>query len=170
MDPILAWIEGSALSTLVRETPSIFAFPAVLVLHSIGMGLLAGGSATIDLRILGFAPGVPLAPMGKFFPLLWLAMGANVITGALLLIAYPTKALTNPVFYVKLACIALALIVLRKIGIEVFGGPHLDQGRRHAKARILACVSLFLWAATITAGRFLAYTHSWEMLGIRAIS
>ncbi len=63
MDPFFAWIEDSALSTWIRETPSIFAYPAIITLHTIGMGFLAGGSMAIDLRILGFAPRMQLAPM-----------------------------------------------------------------------------------------------------------
>jgi hypothetical protein len=46
--------------------------------------------------------------MARFLPLLWLAFAINVISGILLLIAYPTKALTNPLFYVKLCLVALA--------------------------------------------------------------
>ncbi|HTB13071.1 MAG TPA: hypothetical protein VK752_15925, partial [Bryobacteraceae bacterium] len=45
------------------------------------------------------------------------------VSGVLLLIAYPTKALTNPVFYVKLSFIALALVGIRYIARSVFGDP-----------------------------------------------
>ena len=34
----------------------------------------------------------------------------------------------------------------------------------------LALVSLAAWVALILAGRFLAYTHKWELLGVRAIT
>jgi hypothetical protein len=103
VDPYLALIENSALSEWIRGSESLFAFPAIITLHTIGMGFLAGGSAAIDLRILGFAPQIPLRTMARFLPLLWLAFVVNAATGTLLLIAYPTKALTNPVFYVKLS-------------------------------------------------------------------
>jgi hypothetical protein len=85
----------------------MFAFPAIITLHAIGMAFLAGGSAAIDLRILGFAPSLSLAAMERFLPVLWLGLAINAVSGTLLLIAYPTKALTNPVFYVKLGLIAM---------------------------------------------------------------
>ena len=44
----------------VRDSPSVFAFPSILTLHTIGMGVVAGLSAAVDVRILGVAAGVPL--------------------------------------------------------------------------------------------------------------
>jgi hypothetical protein len=169
MNLVFAWIEDGALGTWIRESPSIFAFPAIVVLHTLGMGFLAGTNAAIDLRILGIARRIPLAPMAKFFPVLWLALAVNVASGILLLVAYPTKALTNPVFYLKLTLIAVGLVILRMIQNEVFRHPDADQPVSR-RATMLAAGSLFVWIAAITAGRLLAYTHTWEMLGIPAIS
>jgi hypothetical protein len=168
LDPFLDFVENSALSNWIRGSDSLLAFPAIITLHTLGMGFLAGGSAAIDLRILGFAPQIPLKTMARFFPLLWLALVVNVVSGMLLLIAYPTKALTNPVFYGKLALIALALLLVRRIGTTVLRGP--TAAPVTASARVLAFTSLVAWVAVITAGRLLAYTHKWELLGVRAIT
>jgi hypothetical protein len=169
VDPYLALIENGALSEWIRGSESLFAFPAIITLHTIGMGFLAGGSAAIDLRILGFAPQIPLKTMARFLPLLWLAFVVNAATGTLLLIAYPTKALTNPVFYVKLCLIALAIGLVYRIGSTVLRGPDVGRKPVARKAKALAFASLAAWVALITAGRLLAYTHTWELLGIRAI-
>jgi hypothetical protein len=64
---IFAWIETSALSVWVRESPSLLAFPTVLIFHTIGMAFLAGGNIAVDLRVLGFAARVPLSMMERFF-------------------------------------------------------------------------------------------------------
>jgi hypothetical protein len=37
-------------------------------------------------------------------------------------------------------------------------------------ARWLALTSLAAWIALITAGRLLAYTHRWELLGVPALT
>jgi hypothetical protein len=170
VDPFFAWIENSALASWVRgeSIESTYVFPVVVTLHTIGMGFLAGGGAAIDLRILGVARHIPLPLMARFLPLLWLAFAVNAVSGILLLIAYPTKALTNPVFYVKLCLIALAVALVYRIGALVLrkASDHEPVG---ANARMLAAASLVSWIALITAGRLLAYTHTWEMLGIRAI-
>jgi hypothetical protein len=174
MDPFLAFIEDGALSNWIRGSDSLLAFPAIITLHTIGMGFLAGGSAAIDLRILGFAPGLSLKAMGRFLPLLWLAFAVNAASGLLLLVAYPTKALTNPVFYLKLCLIALAVWLIHHIGRTVLRAP--DAGRSAlpdslpGQAKWLAITSLAVWVALITAGRLLAYTHRWELLGVPALT
>src|SRR5262245_5005030 len=71
----------TARSARIRGSESMFAFPAIITLHTIGMGFLAGGSAVIDLRILGVAPHVPLKSVARFFPVLWLAFSVNAASG-----------------------------------------------------------------------------------------
>jgi hypothetical protein len=169
MDWFFAWIEGSALSEWIRGSESLLAFPGIITLHAIGLGILAGGSAAIDLRVLGFAPGVSLGAMARFLPVLWGAFLINAVSGTLLLIAYPTKALTNPLFYVKLALVALAVWLIYRIGATVLRAPEADRKPMASAAKLLAVASLAAWLAVILAGRFLAYTHRWEMLGVPAI-
>ena len=123
------------------------------------MGLVAGFNAAIDLRILGIAPRVPLMEMKRFFPVLWTGFWMNAASGVVLLIGYPTKAVTNPVFYAKLTFIALALVYLRLIRNRVFLDPSLDKEPVPRRGRILAVASLACWAGAITAGRLLAYTY-----------
>ena len=169
MDPVFAWLEGSALSDWVRGSECICAFPAIVTLHNIGMAFLAGGSVAIDLRLLGFASHMPLKPMGRFVPLLWLAFALNAVTGTLLLIAYPTKALTNPVFYFKVCMIALAAWLLHRTGVAAMRAPEGEQEAEATNTKLLAVASLACWIALITAGRLLAYTRRWEMLGIPSV-
>ena len=59
MNAFLLWLEATALSTWVRESTSVFAFPAILSVHAIGMGLAVGVNVAMAVRLLGFAPGVP---------------------------------------------------------------------------------------------------------------
>src|SRR4051812_25340073 len=127
MDAFLAWIETSELSEWIRGSDCICAFPTIVTLHNIGMAFLAGGSVAIDLRLLGFAPQVPLKPLGRFVPVLWLAFALITPTGIMLLMAYPTKALTNPLFYFKVCVIAVAVWLVYRIGNGVLRAPDVDQ-------------------------------------------
>jgi hypothetical protein len=169
MDPLLAWIENSALSESIRGSDCICAFPTIITVHTICMGLLAGGSSAINLRILGFAPGIPLERTAGFLPLLWVAFAVNVLTGTVLLIAYPTKQLTNPVFYFKLAMIALALWLFYHVGKEILHPSEAEQNSIPAKTKVLAVASLASWIVLIIVGRLLQYTHKWEMLGVPSL-
>jgi hypothetical protein len=161
-------IEHSGLSMWVRGD-SMLAFPLILTVHTIGMGFLAGTSWAIDLRILGLAKRVPLPALEKFYPVLWTALGANFVSGVLLLTGYPYKAFTNPVFYVKLSFIALAIVLMVKIRNDVLRvfpeeAPRHNPLWRHAQH--LAAASLLCWVGAITAGRLLAYTFTWLRVGV----
>jgi hypothetical protein len=159
LNAFFIWLETSALSIWVRESPSLFAFPTILSFHTLGMGIVAGLSAAIDLRILGFAPGVPLTRTKRYYPWLWFGFWLNAASGVVLLVGYPTKALTNPVFYGKLACVALGAVVQLLIRRRVLYAGANDTGPVPMRGRLLAAASLVLWAAAITSGRFLAYTY-----------
>jgi hypothetical protein len=153
----LVWLEQTGLGSWVRESPSIWAYPTVLFLHTMGLSILVGVSAAVDLRILGFGARAPLAPMQKFFSLLWLGFWINAVSGAALLVADATTKLTNPVFFVKLVFIALAVINVRILKRQVFGDPLVDQRSVPMRSKFLACTSLILWVAATTAGRLMAY-------------
>ena len=150
-------LEQTGFCTWVRESPSVFAFAGILLLHTIGMGLVVGIIAGIDLRILGFAPALRLAPFEKFFPILWLGFWVNAVTGTILLAADATTKLTNWDFYVKMVFIVLALVNQRMIRNRVFRDPLIDKEPASTQAKILAVTSMILWLGAITAGRLLAY-------------
>ena len=161
IDPFLAWVESTALSQWVVGSPSIFAFPGILVLHAIGMAFAVGISAAMDLRILGVAARVPFAEMRRFLPILWAGFWVNAASGVLLLVGYPTKALTNPVFYIKLILIAVAMVLMVRISRYAIRYDSATVNSAFPPAlRRLALVSLLCWAGAITAGRLLAYTYS----------
>ena len=60
MDPFFLWIEGSWLSVWMREATTLWAFPFVLILHTVGLAFLVGANVAIDIRALGGMPGVPM--------------------------------------------------------------------------------------------------------------
>lgn len=159
-DPFFVWLESTALSLWLVESPSVFAFPAVLAIHTIGLGLLTGLNTALDLRILGVAPQIPVVEFRRFMPIMWLGFWLNLFSGVLLLIAYPTKALTNPVFYLKLALLATALVILAAVRRRVLVEATGTATSFSAGVRGLAAASLVCWAGTITAGRLLAYTYN----------
>ena len=158
---LLQTIEDSSFSTWLRESDSPFAFYFVLLFHTFGLALLVGANALVDLRLLGFFASIPLAPLKRFFRIMWIGFGINATTGVLLLISYPTKALTNPVFYTKLTLIGSAIWILTKLQKQVFAGTTGKEADMMARGATLAKWSLFLWVGAISAGRLLAYTYKY---------
>jgi hypothetical protein len=152
----LQQLESSRFSQWVTSD-SIFTFPTILLLHTYGMAVLVGLVGGIDLRILGFARGLPLAPLQKFFPIVWVAFWVNAITGTMLLVADASSKATNLDFAVKMVFVALGVVNLRMIQKRVFREPDISLGVLPANAKMLAVISLVCWLGAITAGRLLAY-------------
>ena len=158
---IFTGVEASWLSVWVRESPSLLAFPTILALHALGMALVVGANIAMILRVLGFSPRIPLAVLDALFPVMAIGFWVNAASGILLLLAYPTKALTNPLFYAKLTLIALALVAARSIWKRMPGNQGAVQNPVPSKLKMLAGFSLAMWGAAIFAGRFLAYTYTY---------
>jgi hypothetical protein len=170
-EQVFDWIEHTDLSLWISGS-SMLAFPTILTVHVLGTGFLAGTGSAIALRILGVARQVPLGLLDVFYPIMWVALAANAVSGTLLLIGYPYKAFTNPLFYVKLSLIALAIYLVVKIRNDVLRNPQADKSPAGTamwrRAKVFAGLSLACWMGLIAAGRFLAYTHTWLRVGLPA--
>ena len=150
-------IEQTALSVWVRESPSLLAFPFILYLHTLGLAMLAGLNVGLDFWLLARGT-IPSFDLKGIYRVMWLGFAINLVSGLVLLAAYPAKALTNWVFFAKLTMVALGVWVLERTKRElvVAAGATHEVSQR---ARRLAFASLFLWTGTIFAGRLLAYTY-----------
>jgi hypothetical protein len=157
----LQTIEDTGFSTWLRESESPFAFYFILLFHTFGLAILVGANMIVDLRLLGVARAMPLAPLKKLFPIMWTGFAMNAVTGVLLVMAYPTKSLTNFDFYIKLTIIGFAIWVMSRLKNQVFGDPSLSEAEMAARGAALARWSLFLWFSAIAAGRLLAYTYKY---------
>ena len=153
------WLEHSGLPMWIKESASLWPYDILcLSAHAIGMAVLVGFSTAIALRVLGVAPDVPLAPMAPFFPVMYAGFWINAISGAGLFITYPVKAVTNPIFYLKMVGVVLAVVCIRRIKQQAFGAPdRADDRRAPERGQRPAVVLLVVWVVTITAGRLLAY-------------
>lgn len=142
-------IEQSRLSLWMRDDP--YAYFIALIFHAFGMALLAGGGIAICLRMLGVARGAALEKFRRFLPVLWSGAVLAIVSGVLLLVAYPAKALTNPLFAVKLACLVIATLLMCGL---------LRRDERARPARGLAALALALWIAGVAAGKLLLHTYT----------
>ena len=137
----------------------------MLFLHTLGMSMVAGISAMIDLVLLGFWPKLPIKPLERLYLPMWLAFSLSTVTGVILTLADATTRLTNPVFYIKMTFVFAGvglLVVMRK---KVFNDPRVDREPIFNSAKGLAWASLICWLGAITAGRLLAYLGPVSGLG-----
>jgi hypothetical protein len=149
-----SWVESTAFSTWIRESGSLWSYPIVLTLHTMGLGMLVGFNSAVNLRLLGVAPEVPIASMQRFFSVMWWGFWINALSGVVLLIADATTKMTSWVFGVKMLFVVLGVVLLRRIQAVVF---HPDEPGLQARGRTLAMLSLLCWVLATTAGRLMAY-------------
>jgi hypothetical protein len=149
-------IENLGISTWVRESPSKLAYPTVLWLHVMGMGVVAGLGAMISLRLLGVSPKIPVRPLERLYPLIWFGFWVNAVTGTALLMASASKRMVDPVFYTKMVFIFAGVAVLQLTRKKVFRNLGPD-GVLPGNAKAFAWAGLICWLGAITAGRLLAY-------------
>ena len=154
---MMAWLEATALATWTRESPSIWAYPTILTLHTVGLGIVVGANAVIDFRLLGFAPRISVPSLSPLFRLILWAFVLNAATGLLLFMSEATMKSKQPIFYIKLTFIALALWNTDLVRRGMLKDGPIGAPLNSPRYRRLAIASLVLWSAAITAGRLMAY-------------
>jgi len=153
---MLARLENTTLSIWFRE--SGVAFFTSLTLHSIAMAFVIGVNFAIAFRLVRAVPEFELKPFLKFYKLYWLSVVVIFLSGCALLLAYPAKALTNPIFYIKFSLLTIGLIISWWLQNQMKIIKNNEFSRD--KYFWVAMISVFIWIGTITTGRFLAYTNS----------
>jgi hypothetical protein len=121
-----------------------------------GMGVVAGISSMISLRLLGVSPKTAVQPLERLYPLIWVGFWINAVTGTALLMASATKRMVDPTFYIKMVFIFTGIAVLRMTRTKVLQNVGAD-GVLPDGARTLAWAGLICWLGAVTAGRLLAY-------------
>ena len=160
MQDFLQQLQDSSFGVWVSAAPTLWAYPTILMLHTVGLAMIVGPNAVLDLRLLGAGRRLPLAALRHVFPIMWAGLAINASTGIALFISEATEKGTAWIFYVKLLLIALALTVAFRTRRLVFGDPGAAATEVvPLQAKALAVASLVLWLAAITAGRLMAYVH-----------
>lgn len=153
MSDFFATIENLPFSTWLRESNSIWAYPTMLTLHTVGLALLVGASAALDLRVLGGGKALALADLRPLFRWMWIGFWINALSGVVLLAADATTKAAAPMFLIKLGLVAVGVVVMSVQRREVFA----PSAAVTPTAKSLAIASLTVWFVAIAAGRLMAY-------------
>jgi hypothetical protein len=152
----LAWLESLPLSVWVHESPSVWAQPTVLTLHTMGMGVLVGASWVLDLRLLGISRNIPLSAFRWVFRAVAVSLTVNIVTGVLLFAQRATSLGTAIPFLIKMGLVIASVATLVPL-YSLVSHSDPDQCEVSGSARLLAIASILAWSGAITAGRLLAY-------------
>jgi hypothetical protein len=155
------WLQDTPYIQFVGGSDSIWGFPLVLVFHTVGLALVVGTNAIVNLRVLGAGGQIPFSALLRIVRVMWIGFAVSVVSGAVLFLAAGTtsRAAWIGVFYVKLSLIAVALVVTYLIRPVLRREPAFGRIGAPPWAKVMAVTSMLLWAAAIGAARMMALAH-----------
>ncbi len=160
---ICEWLAATPASIALHE--SLYLYLIVLTVHVVTLCVFAGLVIVQSLRLLGIALSpVPASEvLARLLP--WTVAGLVVMiaSGSLLFFAAPLEKYANLFFRAKLGLLALAGLNVWAFHRTVYRSINVWDLSRvpPARVRLTGGLSLFLWAAVITAGRMIPYQAYW---------
>ena len=151
----LEWLQHLPIFVTIAESGSIWGYPTILVLHTVGFVFVVGSALIVNARLLGLGRLAPLSEFGLLFPIMWAGFTVNAISGFILFAIAATTKAAQVIFWIKLSLVAMALVVTVPIARIVKGAG--EQDAVPARGRVLAVMSLVAWTGAIVAGRLMAY-------------
>lgn len=153
----LDWLQTTAVARVVAET--LWGYPLLETMHTLGMAMLVGSLGLINLRVLGFKPELPLVGTQTLLPLAWIGFTINAFSGVALFTSDAVYFFNSYTFRIKLLLIVLGGINAALLGRRVFREPAMGNGAvATTGAKWIAATSLVFWFGAIVAGRLIAYT------------
>jgi hypothetical protein len=162
IDAILKSLEASGLAGRIRD--SVFLFPMIESTHVIGLSLVFGTIAIIDLRLLGIASTQRSFQRmaSDILKWTWGAFALTALTGSLMFITNASVYYHNLFFRMKMLLLALTginmLFFELTAGRTIHGWDQAPSAPRAGKA--VAALSLAMWIGIICMGRLIGFTTS----------
>ena len=147
------WLEATPLSQVIQTTS--WAIPGIQVVHILCLAILFALALNLSLRVAGrgLALESSRSLAGRFLPMMGLCLVLLLLSGSLLIIAEPSRTITNQVFYIKMSLLVVAILLtlwLAKVARREFDKPTRLQVA-------IAVLCMLVWTGIIVAGRYIAY-------------
>ncbi len=129
-----------------------WAYPALEVMHLIGVGLLLGNLVLLELRVFGRGSALPVPELARLsLTLVAIGFALAAVSGTLMFATQPGDLLANRAFTLKM----LLLFAAGSNAALFHARRSLDK--MDLAARTLMVVSTVIWVAVIALGRWIAY-------------
>lgn len=144
-------LAGTSFAHWAARSP--LAYPIANTVHVLGLALLLGPIALVDLRLLGAFRALPLQPfVSAVRPFAVAGLVALLLSGSVLFAADAAALAVSGTFQRKLVLVGLGLANAAAFPIVWRGGEQVQL-----PARLMAVASLLLWTSAAIAGRWIAY-------------
>lgn len=154
---ILESLEASFIADWFID--SLYAYPAMLTVHGIGMSIVIGILFIFNLRLLGLFKSIDIAAFKSLLKLAWAGFLINFISGCILFVQKASSFIENWAFLLKIAGVLIGTIMtvyLHKI-LKQQADTWISENNIVLSAKVLAFTSIGLWSLVIIAGRIVGY-------------
>ncbi|KAA5543466.1 DUF6644 family protein [Adhaeribacter rhizoryzae] len=155
---VFRWLEDSVWAVTIRQ--SVWLYPALEVVHILGIVIIVGAAFMFDLRLLGFGREISVQHLAGHL-LSWSRRGLWLVvpSGFLLFITDALALGYSFTFWLKMALLSLAgfnALIFHQFTFASAAGWATYQVAP-IKAKAAAIISILLWLGVIICGRWLAY-------------
>jgi hypothetical protein len=154
---VLAWLEGSQFSTWIRS--ELWGWPLALTIHAFGTALVIGLTVIIALRLLGLFAAIPYAALNRLFPVIWVALLLQFLSGFTLWMTKPTRYVADAAFVLKSSLVIVGIILT----VHVYRTIKREAAAWQAAGAVssgevkFVAANLLVWCGVLVAGRLTAY-------------
>jgi hypothetical protein len=130
----------------------VWAYPALEVVHIVGIALLLGNLVLLELRVFGWGAAIPARDLARLsLGLAVCGFGMAALSGLVMFATQPAELLANRAFTLK-----MLLLMLAACNAAWFHGRG-SLARLDGLARAQMLLSTLVWLAVVAAGRWIAY-------------
>ena len=157
---MLAWLEGSQFSAWVRG--ELWGWPLALTVHAFGTAVVIGFIFIINLRLLGLFESIPYSSLNRLFPVIWVALVLQFLSGFALWMTKPTQYVADVAFVLKFSLVIVGVILT----FYFYGTIKREAASWEAKGAVssrglkFVAATFLVWCAVLVAGRMTAYLGS----------
>lgn len=153
---LLEYLAGSAFSEWLSV--SLFGFPVLIALHSVGMGVVVGLTLMTCLRLYAVFDAVRLQTLPRLLDVAVWGFYLNLVTGICLFITRGDEYIVALIFLVKMAFVlcSAALVFWLRRHLRPWAFASFDPAVAVPEKRVALAATL-LWFAAVLAGRLIAY-------------
>jgi hypothetical protein len=162
LSELAKWLAATPLSHTIQTTGWII--PSLQTIHILAVAVVFSSAILVDLRVWRLLQrDEPLPEVARrFLPTIWPVLLILLVTGSLLIVGEPRRSLLNSTFYLKMALLAVAIMLTAGLQRSIASSPNFwdkDRGRGIA-GRFAAALSILIWCGILFAGRWIAYTQA----------
>ena len=154
---MLEWLESTQFSAWVRN--ELWGWPMALTVHAFGTALVIGFVLIIGLRLLGLFELIPYSLLNRLFPVIWVALVLQLLSGFALWSTKPTQYVVDVAFLVKFSLVIVGTILTLSLyrTVKREAASWEAKGAVSSRGVQFVAAALVVWCVVLVASRLTAH-------------